>query len=77
MKAYYRLFGDSVVHDTIYRTNRYDMICGPFVGTNHHCMNVMFGRGFLLNEMIESFVSLFKIFLQSIDGRCPQTIMTD
>ncbi|XP_031106286.1 protein FAR1-RELATED SEQUENCE 5-like [Ipomoea triloba] len=44
---------------------------------NHHCMNVMFGCGFLLNERTESFVWLFKTFLQSMDGRQPQTIMTD
>ncbi|XP_019190297.1 PREDICTED: protein FAR1-RELATED SEQUENCE 5-like [Ipomoea nil] len=44
---------------------------------NHHCMNVMFGCGFLMNEMIESFVWLFKAFLRSMGGKCPQTIMTD
>ena len=34
MKQDYELFGDLLVHDTTYRTNRYDMICGPFVGMN-------------------------------------------
>ena len=34
MKRDYELFGDLLVHDTTYRTNRYDMICGPFVGMN-------------------------------------------
>ncbi|XP_031131701.1 protein FAR1-RELATED SEQUENCE 5-like [Ipomoea triloba] len=77
MKSDYLLFGDLVVHDTTYRTNRYDMICGPFVGMNRHCMNVMFGCSFLLNERTKSFVWLFKTFLQSMDGRQPQTIMTD
>ncbi|XP_019174999.1 PREDICTED: protein FAR1-RELATED SEQUENCE 5-like [Ipomoea nil] len=77
MKADYDLFGDLVVHDTTYRTNRYDMICAPFVGMNHHCMNVMFGCGFLLNERIESFVWLFKVFVRSMGGKHPQTIMTD
>ncbi|XP_031116539.1 protein FAR1-RELATED SEQUENCE 3-like [Ipomoea triloba] len=43
----------------------------------YDCMNVMFGCGFLLNERTESFVWLFKTFLQSMDGRQPQTIMTD
>ncbi|XP_031099789.1 protein FAR1-RELATED SEQUENCE 5-like [Ipomoea triloba] len=77
MKEDFVLFGDLVVHDTTYRTNKYDMICGPFVGMNHHCMNIMFGCGFLLNERIESFVWLFKTFLRAMDGKCPQTIMTD
>ncbi|XP_031108391.1 protein FAR1-RELATED SEQUENCE 5-like [Ipomoea triloba] len=73
----YELFGDLLVHDTTYRTNKYDMICGPFVGMNHHCMNVMFGCGFLLNERIESFVWLFRSFLRSMNGKSPQSIMTD
>ncbi|XP_019185064.1 PREDICTED: protein FAR1-RELATED SEQUENCE 12-like [Ipomoea nil] len=77
MRRDYELFGDLVVHDTTYRTNKYDMICGPFVGMNHHCMNVMFGCGFLMNERIESFVWLFKAFLRSMGCKCPQTIMTD
>ncbi|XP_019186607.1 PREDICTED: protein FAR1-RELATED SEQUENCE 7-like [Ipomoea nil] len=77
MKADYDLFGDLVVHDTTYRTNRYDMICAPFVGMNHHCMNVMFGCGVLLNERIESFVWLFKVFVRSMGGKHLQTIMTD
>ncbi|XP_019167282.1 PREDICTED: protein FAR1-RELATED SEQUENCE 5-like [Ipomoea nil] len=77
MRRDYEVFGDLLVHDTTYRTNKYDMICGPFVGMNHHCMNVMFGCGFLMNERIESFVWLFKAFLRSMGGKSPQTIMTD
>ncbi|XP_019157956.1 PREDICTED: protein FAR-RED IMPAIRED RESPONSE 1-like [Ipomoea nil] len=77
MRRDYEVFGDLLVHDTTYRTNKYDMICGPFVGMNHHCMNVMFGCGFLMNERIESFVWLFKAFSRSMGGKSPQTIMTD
>ncbi|XP_019170574.1 PREDICTED: protein FAR1-RELATED SEQUENCE 5-like [Ipomoea nil] len=77
MKEDFVLFGDLVVHDTTYRTNKYDMICGPFVGMNHHCMNIMFGCGFLLNKRTDSFVWLFKTFLRAMGGKCPQTIMTD
>ncbi|XP_019150184.1 PREDICTED: protein FAR1-RELATED SEQUENCE 5-like [Ipomoea nil] len=77
MRRDYDLFGDLLVHDTTYRTNKYDMICGPFVGMNNHCMNVMFGSGFLMNEKIESFVWFFKTFLRSMDYKSPQSIMTD
>ncbi|XP_019152215.1 PREDICTED: protein FAR1-RELATED SEQUENCE 12-like [Ipomoea nil] len=77
MRRDYEVFGDLLVHDTTYRTNKYDMICGPFVGMNHHYMNVMFGCGFLMNERIESFVWLFKAFSRSMGGKSPQTIMTD
>ncbi|XP_057248318.1 protein FAR1-RELATED SEQUENCE 5-like [Beta vulgaris subsp. vulgaris] len=77
MRKDYEVFGDLVVHDTTYRTNKYGMICGPFVGMNHHQRNVMFGVGFLLNEDTDSFVWLFDSFLKSMGGRSPITIMTD
>ncbi|CAH9148939.1 unnamed protein product, partial [Cuscuta epithymum] len=50
MKEDYLAFGELVIHDTTYRTNKYDMICGPFIGVNSHTHNCMFGCGFLLNE---------------------------
>ncbi|KAL3630327.1 hypothetical protein CASFOL_023311 [Castilleja foliolosa] len=77
MREDYELFGDLLVHDTTYRTNKYDMICGPFVGMNHHGKNVMFGCGFLMNERTESFVWLFSVFLKSMRNKHPVTIMTD
>ncbi|XP_021767605.1 protein FAR1-RELATED SEQUENCE 5-like [Chenopodium quinoa] len=42
MRRDYEAFGDLMVFDTTYRTNKYGMICAPFVGMNHHCNNVMF-----------------------------------
>lgn len=36
IKRHSESFGDLVVHDTIFNTNKYDMICGPFVGMTHH-----------------------------------------
>ena len=46
----YDMFGDVVIFDTTYRTNKYNLICAPFVGVNHHWQNVMFGCAFLLDE---------------------------
>ncbi|XP_074289145.1 protein FAR1-RELATED SEQUENCE 5-like [Silene latifolia] len=46
----YEAFGDVFIYDNPYRTNKYDMICAPFVGVNHHGKNVMFGCAFLFNE---------------------------
>lgn len=50
MRSEYDLFGDHLVHDTTYHINKYKVICGPFVGLNNHCTNVMFGYRFLRNE---------------------------
>ena len=46
-KLDYDCFGDVVVFDTTYRTNKYNLICAPFVGINHHWNNVLFGYAFL------------------------------
>ena len=36
-KINYNSFRDVLCFDTTYRTNKYNMICVPFVGVNHHC----------------------------------------
>ena len=77
MKCDYMLFGDLVVFDTTYRTNRYEMICAPFVCMNHHAKNVMVGCGFLMNEKIESFVWLFETFFEAMGNVQLKTMMTD
>ncbi|GMI71306.1 FAR1-related sequence 5 [Hibiscus trionum] len=59
----YDCFGDILVFDTTYRTNRYNLICAPFVGINHHRQTIMFGYAFLLDETTASFTWLFKSFL--------------
>jgi hypothetical protein len=73
----YDCFGDVVVFDTAYRTNKYNMICAPFVGVNHHMQNVMFGCAFMLDESSTSYEWLLKSFLESMGGCPPKTIFTD
>ncbi|XP_048501541.2 protein FAR1-RELATED SEQUENCE 5-like isoform X2 [Beta vulgaris subsp. vulgaris] len=77
MKADYIAFGDLLVFDTTYNTNKYGLVCAPLVGMNYHTHNCMFGCGFLLNERISSFVWLFTTFLKSMDNIHPKTVMTD
>ncbi|XP_037461695.1 protein FAR1-RELATED SEQUENCE 9-like isoform X1 [Triticum dicoccoides] len=73
----YDCFGDAVIFDTTYRTNKYSLICAPFVGVNHHWHNVVFGFAFLLDDSTASYVWLFKSFLESMGGRSPKSIFTD
>lgn len=73
----YDCFGDAVIFDTTYRTNKYSLICAPFVGVNHHWQNVVFGCAFLLDESTASYVWLFKSFLESMGSRSPKSIFTD
>ncbi|KAF8034768.1 hypothetical protein BT93_C0933 [Corymbia citriodora subsp. variegata] len=73
----YDCFGDVLVFDTTYRTNKYNMICAPFVGVNHHWKNVLFGCALMLDETAESFIWLFDAFLKSMGNKAPKTIFTD
>ncbi|KAG8364983.1 hypothetical protein BUALT_Bualt18G0055300 [Buddleja alternifolia] len=73
----YEYFGDVVSVDTTYRTNRYDLICAPFVGINHHKKNVMFGLAFMSDETKSSFEWLFSTFLESMNGKQPETVFID
>lgn len=70
-------FGDAVIFDTTFRTNKYSLVCAPFVGVNHHWQNIVFGCAFLLDESSASYVWLFKSFLESMGGRSPKSIFTD
>lgn len=53
------------------------MICVPFIRINHHWQNIIFSCAFLSYESAESFKWLFSIFLKSIGGIAPQTIIID
>ncbi|XP_073108653.1 protein FAR1-RELATED SEQUENCE 5 isoform X2 [Elaeis guineensis] len=70
-------FGDVVLFDTTYRTNKGEIPFAPFIGINHHKQIVVFGSALLLDETTESFVWLFKTFMVAMSRRQPKTIFTD
>ena len=45
--AAYEEFGEVVIFDTTYLTNKYDIPFAPFVGVNHHGQFTLFGCGLL------------------------------
>ena len=73
----YNIFGDVVVFDTTYRTNRYNLICAPIVSTNNHRKNVMFGCAFIADEKVESFEWILENFLKAMKGKYQVSIFTD
>ncbi|XP_057770906.1 protein FAR1-RELATED SEQUENCE 5-like [Salvia miltiorrhiza] len=73
----YQHFGDVIYVDATYKTNKYDLICIPIVGINHHRANVMFVIGFLSNEKTESYEWLFFTFLESMYHKEPSIIFSD
>jgi len=73
----YDYFSEVLIFDTTFRMDKYDMICSPFWGLNHHRQYVMFGCAFLLDESKESFVWLFETFMEAMGRKQPKTIVTD
>ncbi|KAL2526724.1 Protein FAR1-RELATED SEQUENCE 5 [Abeliophyllum distichum] len=73
----YAYFGDAVVFDTTYNTNKYSMIFVPFVGVNHHAQTILFACGLLSDKSTESFVWLFSKFLEAMHRQPPHIIITD
>ncbi|XP_057547361.1 protein FAR1-RELATED SEQUENCE 5-like [Amaranthus tricolor] len=62
MREDYKIYGDVVIFDTTYRTNRYNLICGPIIGINIHWNTVMFGCAFIVDEKVESFKWVLSYF---------------
>ncbi|KAL6193940.1 hypothetical protein ACLB2K_035024 [Fragaria x ananassa] len=73
----YSFYGDVVIFDTTYNTNRYGMIFAPLTGVNNHGQTIIFACGFLNDETTDSFVWLFKEFLNVMPGNAPKMIITD
>ena len=46
----YQYFGDVMILDIIYKTNKYNMPFAPFTGLNHHCQSILFGCALLQDE---------------------------
>ncbi|XP_038719802.1 protein FAR1-RELATED SEQUENCE 5-like [Tripterygium wilfordii] len=68
----YQTFGDVVVFDTTYNTNRYGMIFAPFVGVNHHGQTTLFACAFLSDETSESFRWLLQQLLKAMPTGPPK-----
>ncbi|KAI3721972.1 hypothetical protein L2E82_32993 [Cichorium intybus] len=73
----YNKFGDVVVFDVTYMTNKFKMPFAPFVGVNHHGQSILFGGALLENEKEETFEWLFDHFLRCMFGNYPKAIITD
>ncbi|XP_058076451.1 protein FAR1-RELATED SEQUENCE 5-like [Magnolia sinica] len=73
----YKYFGDVIVFDTTYNTNRYGLIFAPFTGVNHHGQSITLGCGFIHDETTESFIWLFESWRKAMQGKSPKAIITD
>ena len=76
-RAAYKSFHDVIIFDTTYLTNKYDMSFAPFIGLNHHSESIILGCGLLSDEDTDSFVWVFRQWLQSMCGIAPKAIIMD
>ncbi|KAJ4758874.1 Protein FAR1-RELATED SEQUENCE 5 [Rhynchospora pubera] len=77
MIAAYVRFGDVVIFDTTFGTNKEKWALGTFVGFNHFREIVIFGASLICNSTIISFEWAFTKFLEAHSGKRPITIFTD
>ncbi|XP_021817121.1 protein FAR1-RELATED SEQUENCE 5-like [Prunus avium] len=73
----YKFYGDAVIFDTTYNTNRYCMIFAPIMGVNNHGQTIIFSGAFLSDETADSFIWLFREFFRAMPGDAPKIIITD
>ena len=76
-RAAYESFHDVITFDTTYLTNKYDMPFIHFIGINHHGESLILGCGLLSGEGTDSFVWVFRQWLQSMCDIAPKAIITD
>ncbi|XP_020577966.1 protein FAR1-RELATED SEQUENCE 11-like [Phalaenopsis equestris] len=73
----FKLFGDVVVFDTTFHLNAYDRPVGVWFGIDNYGHTIFFCCVILLDERPESLTWSLQAFLRLMDGKFPQTILTD
>ena len=71
----YQDFGDCVTFDTTYKTNRFHMPLGVFVGTNYHLQPMIFVVALIRDEDAKSFKWLFDTFVRCMNNKHPTCIL--
>lgn len=73
----FKVFGDAVVFDTTLHLNAYGRTVGVWFGVDNYGHTVFFCCVILLDERPESLTWSLQAFLNLMDGKFPQTLMTD
>ncbi|KAL5724804.1 hypothetical protein ACHQM5_008021 [Ranunculus cassubicifolius] len=73
----YMMFGDVVVFDATYREISFDRLLGVWFGIDNHGKPVFFGCVLLREETAQSYAWALQVFLQFMQRKYPQTILTD
>ena len=73
----YDHFGDVLVFDSTYKTNRYGMPFIPFVGLNNHRQTTVFACAIVSDEKQNTYKWLLKTFLKAMFQKMPKGVITD
>ncbi|CAL2276814.1 unnamed protein product [Prunus armeniaca] len=71
----YGFYGDVVVFDTTFNTNRYDLTFAPMLGVNNHGQTIVLACTFLSKETTELIIWMFEEFKKAMPGGEPKTIL--
>lgn len=73
----YSMYGDVVLFETTYESVTYGMTFGVWLGINNNGSTVLFGCVLLQDETPQSFSRALQTFLRFMNGKHPQTMITD
>ncbi|XP_028121166.1 protein FAR-RED IMPAIRED RESPONSE 1-like [Camellia sinensis] len=73
----YGQFGNVVTFDTTFKLNSTHRPFAFFVGFNHHRETAIFGAALMYDEITDSFVWLFRRFLEAMSSKASKTIFMD
>ncbi|XP_074296424.1 protein FAR1-RELATED SEQUENCE 5-like [Silene latifolia] len=77
MRDDYKTHRDVIVFGTSYSSNKYKLLCAPFVGVINPCYYVMFGCAFIADEKTDTFVWLLETFKEAMSNKSPGIIVTE
>ncbi|XP_061993403.1 protein FAR1-RELATED SEQUENCE 5-like [Rosa rugosa] len=73
----YSAYGDVLVMDSTYKTNLYGKPLVVFVGCNNHRATVVFGFALIRDEKEDTYIWVFRNFLESMNYKQPVSVLTD
>ncbi|XP_061340012.1 protein FAR1-RELATED SEQUENCE 5-like [Gastrolobium bilobum] len=73
----YAHFGEVLVFDVTYKTNKFRFPFAPFVGVNHHGQTILFAAALLEDETEATFTWLFEQFRTCMFDKSHVAIITD
>nr|XP_027065566.1 protein FAR1-RELATED SEQUENCE 5-like [Coffea arabica] len=75
--ADFSIFGDVLVFDTTYKTNKYHKPLVVLAGVDNHLNSTIFCCALLSDERIETYEWVLNTFVEAMKGRKPVAVMTD